>query len=116
MLARDLLREGIKAMRRVVAEDPQRMEALQAAGLLDEAVERTALAAIIVHDLQCRRTKEYDFNWARLIDFRGASGPYLQYTHARLLRSVHAKSISHPLFAPLMRPGWSCADLAIRQH
>ena len=31
-------------------------------------------------------TQDYVFDWARMSDSRGDTGPYLQYAYARLLR------------------------------
>ncbi|KAJ2405930.1 arginyl-tRNA synthetase, partial [Coemansia sp. RSA 2531] len=35
-------------------------------------------------DMLARRIKDYDFDWKRILSFVGNTGPYLQYTHARL--------------------------------
>ena len=54
----------------------------------DAEVERTARAvgvgAVIFADLKNKRTKNIEFDWERLVRFDGETGPYLQYTHARL--------------------------------
>ena len=31
-----------------------------------------------------KRGKDYAFDWARITKFEGNTGPYLQYTHARM--------------------------------
>ncbi|KAJ1554388.1 Arginyl-tRNA synthetase [Cladochytrium tenue] len=46
--------------------------------------EALAAAAITVQVLQCRRTKDCVFDWARILDARRDLGMYLQYAHARL--------------------------------
>lgn len=28
--------------------------------------------------------QDYDFDWNRMLGFEGGTGPYLQYTHARM--------------------------------
>lgn len=43
--------------------------------------------AVIFTDLSCRRDTDIAFDWDRMLDFRGSSGPYIQYSHARI-RSV----------------------------
>src|SRR5690606_36786225 len=51
--------------------------------------ERDALArtvgsgAVKYADLSQNRTSDYVFDWDKLISFKGNSGPYLQYAHAR---------------------------------
>lgn len=50
--------------------------------------ERTArdvgIGAVVFTDLAFRRETDISFDWDRMLDFSGNSGPYLQYTHARL--------------------------------
>ena len=78
--------------------------------LLDEAVERAASAlearaselappqraavaraigigAVKYADLSTERTRDYVFDWNRMLAFEGNTGPYLQYAHARI-RSI----------------------------
>lgn len=54
----------------------------------DADIERTARAvgigAAIFADLKNRRGKDFEFDWDRIVRFDGETGPYLQYTHARL--------------------------------
>jgi arginyl-tRNA synthetase len=45
------------------------------------------ITAIMIQDMSSRRTKDYEFDWDRMLAFEGDTGPYLQYAHARL-RSV----------------------------
>jgi arginyl-tRNA synthetase len=61
-------------------------------------IERTARAvgigAAIFADLKNKRTKDFEFDWDRIVRFDGETGPYLQYTHARLcavLRNLEAE-------------------------
>ena len=39
--------------------------------------------AVIFNDLMNDRQKNIDFDWDRLLDFNGDTGPYVQYTHVR---------------------------------
>jgi len=79
--------------------------ALTLASLLDEAEERAqklmqeelslpeaqakdlapavGIGAVKYADLSQNRTSDYKFEWEKLISFKGNSGPYLQYAHAR---------------------------------
>lgn len=57
------------------------------------------LGAIKYFDLSHNRTTEIVFNWDSALSFDGNSGPYIQYTHARLrgiLRKADAAHISCP--------------------
>jgi len=35
-------------------------------------------------DLSTRRVKDVTFKWADILNFKGETGPYLQYSHARI--------------------------------
>lgn len=54
-----------------------------------------AMGAIKYNDLKENRTTDIIFNWEKMLDFAGDSGPYLQYTYARL-RSIVRKSKALP--------------------
>ena len=49
-----------------------------------EVAERIALSAIIFNDLARGRIKDVTFDWDQALSFRGDTGPYLQYAHARI--------------------------------
>ncbi len=62
---------------------------------LDWTAERIGVAAIIFGQLRVRRNKDINFVWDEALTFRGETGPYLQYTHARLtsLMQKYGKSL-----------------------
>jgi arginyl-tRNA synthetase len=45
---------------------------------------------VLFSQLAYKRDTDISFDWDRMLDFRGNSGPYIQYTHARI-RSVIRK-------------------------
>ena len=53
-----------------------------------EAIDRTAhqigVGAVIFSQFSVRRQKDVNFVWKEVLSFEGETGPYLQYTHARL--------------------------------
>ncbi|MEZ5359197.1 MAG: arginine--tRNA ligase [Candidatus Zixiibacteriota bacterium] len=51
---------------------------------LDKTALQVALGAIIFTDLSVSKHKDVNFVWEEVLNFEGATGPYLQYTHARL--------------------------------
>jgi arginyl-tRNA synthetase len=51
---------------------------------VDWTAEKVAIAAIIFTQLRVRRSRDVNFIWEDALSFRGDTGPYLQYTHARL--------------------------------
>ena len=56
--------------------------------------ESVGISAVIVQDMGARRIKDYDFNWDRMTSFEGDTGPYLQYSHARLA-SIERRFLEH---------------------
>ncbi|MFH2056803.1 MAG: arginine--tRNA ligase [bacterium] len=46
--------------------------------------EKVAVAALVFTQLRVRRNRDVNFIWEDALSFRGDTGPYLQYTHARL--------------------------------
>ena len=51
---------------------------------IDGTAREIAVAAIAFTQLRVRRTKDVNFIWEEALSFKGETGPYLQYTHARL--------------------------------
>ncbi len=50
-----------------------------------EAVARAVgIGAVKYADLSTDRTRDYRFDWERMLSFDGNTGPYLQYAHARI--------------------------------
>ena len=46
---------------------------------------QVGVGAVVFTDLSVRRQTDVSFDWERMLDFQGHSGPYLQYAYARLL-------------------------------
>ncbi len=42
------------------------------------------IGAVKYADLSTDRTRDYRFDWSRMLSFDGNTGPYLQYAHARI--------------------------------
>jgi arginyl-tRNA synthetase len=89
-------------------------ESLRLADLLDEAVERAwaamgergeemspvergavahalGIGAVKYADLSTERTRDYVFDWDRMLSLEGNTAPYLQYAHARI-RSIFRRA------------------------
>jgi arginyl-tRNA synthetase len=68
----------------------EKIEQNIAAGKLSAEVDREALSeqvgvsAILVNDFKNHRERDLVFDWEQALNFEGESGPYLQYTHARI--------------------------------
>jgi arginyl-tRNA synthetase len=77
----DILEESKAHMRQIMLDSPDKQLSPEK---IDEVAEKVSLSAIVIQDLQAKRIKEYTFDLKRMTDARGDTGPYLQYTHARL--------------------------------
>ncbi len=51
---------------------------------IDETAGMVGLGAVKFSQLSVKRQKDVNFNWDAVLSFEGETGPYLQYTHARL--------------------------------
>ena len=83
----ELLSEGVQRARTLLDEAER-----DDAGLdLDAIAEDVGIGAIKYADLSTSRDSAYIFDWARMISFRGNTGPYLQYATTRI-RSIFRKA------------------------
>lgn len=51
---------------------------------IDEVSKMVGVGAVIFNDLKNYRTNDIDFNLQDILKFEGETGPYLQYTYARI--------------------------------
>jgi arginyl-tRNA synthetase len=51
---------------------------------LDRVSEAVGQAALLYSDVSARRMRDIQFDWDEVLKFEGRTGPYLQYTHARM--------------------------------
>ncbi len=82
----DLLDEAVERARRIVA-DRTTLNPDEAASV-SQAV---GIGAVKYADLSNDRVKDYVFDWDRMLDFQGNTGPYLQYAHTRV-RSIFGQA------------------------
>ncbi len=60
------------------------------------AAEIVGVGAVVFNDLSTDRLKDVEFDWAKVLDFEGDTGPYLQYSYARacsILRQAGEKGL-----------------------
>jgi len=50
----------------------------------EDIARKVGIGAIVFADLSRRRIRDYQFDWEEILSFDGETGPYVQYTHARL--------------------------------
>ena len=75
---KEVLEKGIELAEKTIREKNPDLKDL------DQTARMIAVGAIIFGDLSARRHKDITFRWEEVLNFEGETGPYLQYTHARL--------------------------------
>lgn len=77
IFAEDLLRESINKTTSIIeAKNPDIPDK-------EEVAKQVGIGAIIFNDLYNQRIKDVIFDWNKLLNFDGETGPYVQYTYAR---------------------------------
>ena len=79
----DLLDEGMERAAAAVAERDPDLDPTQRAAV----AKALGIGAVKYADLSTDRSRDYVFDWDRMLAFEGDTGPYLQYAHARI-RSI----------------------------
>ncbi len=51
--------------------------------LIPEVAHQVGIGAVVFNELSNNHIKDYVFDWDRVLNFDGETGPYVQYTHAR---------------------------------
>ena len=77
----ELLDEARDRMLEVLRRSPAKLERIPDPEAVAEAL---GLSAVVVQDLKSRRGRGYTFDWDRILQAEGDTGPFLQYSHARL--------------------------------
>jgi arginyl-tRNA synthetase len=62
----------------------------------EAASEIVGVGAVVFNDLSTDRTKDVEFDWARVLDFEGDTGPYLQYSYARACSILRQAAGAYP--------------------
>jgi arginyl-tRNA synthetase len=79
----ELLDEAVERAKAVIAGRGEEMAKLPA-DELDAVARAVGIGAVKYADLSTDRTRDYRFDWDRMLSFDGNTGPYLQYAHARI--------------------------------
>jgi arginyl-tRNA synthetase len=74
----DVLQEAVSLARERIREKNPDLDAVE------DTAHVIGIGAVIFGQLSARRTRDIDFIWEDVLNFEGETGPYLQYTHARL--------------------------------
>ena len=76
----DLLREAVTRAEQAIAEKNPELKGTQR----EEIAKAIGIGAVKYADLSTERTKDYVFDWDKMLAFEGNTSPYLQYAHARI--------------------------------
>ncbi|SHJ59441.1 arginyl-tRNA synthetase [Anaerobranca californiensis DSM 14826] len=93
----DVIKKAISLTKEIILEKNPNLQNK------DEVSKQVGVGAIIFGDLYNDRIKNVIFDWDKILDFNGETGPYVQYSHARicsLLRKSVAEEVK-PDFAAL---------------
>jgi arginyl-tRNA synthetase len=74
----DVLNKAIESTLDVINERNPKLENKE------EVAKQVGVGAVIFQELFNQRIKDYVFSWDRTLSFEGETGPYVQYTHARI--------------------------------
>ena len=77
IFAEDILHQSIDKVLEVMNEKNPDLEDKE------EIAKMVGVGAIIFNDLFNQRIKDVAFNWDKILNFDGETGPYVQYTYAR---------------------------------
>ncbi|HLP80303.1 MAG TPA: arginine--tRNA ligase [Acidobacteriota bacterium] len=81
VLMEDVLNESVERVKAIIREkNPE----LAAKPEFEEVARQVGVGAVMFFDLLQDRQKDVAFDWEKVLDFAGESGPYIQYTHARI--------------------------------
>lgn len=86
--AEDILRESIDKIKEIIEEKNPNLPDK------DEVAHKVGIGAIIFNDLYNQRIKDVIFNWEKILNFDGETGPYVQYTYARAASVLRKAGIS----------------------
>lgn len=78
VLLEDLLIEAIERIKEIIEAKNPSLENKET------VAKDVGIGAIIFADLSTKRNKDVVFDWDEALNFEGETGPYVQYTHARL--------------------------------
>lgn len=92
VLAEEVIRQAEEKVAKIIAEKNPDLKNKE------QVVKAVAKGAIKYFDLSHNRHSDIEFDWNKVLDFEGDSGPYLQYAYARLSSILKKSQISNVKF------------------
>lgn len=77
----DVLERAVGKARELIAGNARSEEVTKN---IDTLAEQVGVGAVVFSEFVQRRMKDVTFTWEKALNLHGDSGPYIQYTHARL--------------------------------
>ncbi|MCY4321428.1 MAG: arginine--tRNA ligase [Bdellovibrionaceae bacterium] len=87
---KDILSQAIDRVKKIIEERNPSLEDK------DKISQEVAIGAVVFNDLVQDRIKDVDFDWSKVLDFNGDTGPFVQYSLVRansLLKKANFDSI-----------------------
>lgn len=100
IFAEDILHQAIDKVKEIINEKNPDLEEK------DEVAKIVGVGAILFNDLFNQRIKDVSFNWEKILNFDGETGPYVQYTYARcasVIRKANVDSIPNKIDYSLLQ-------------
>ena len=79
---KDVLEQARQRVKQIIESRPSELENK------DQITRQVSIGALVFNDLQQDCVKDVEFNWDRVLDFEGRTGPFVQYTHVRCLSLI----------------------------
>jgi arginyl-tRNA synthetase len=98
----EVLRKAIERTREIIDSIAKTADLTEAEK--DQVARDVGVSAVIYADLSRSRLQDINFRWEDVLSFEGRSGPYIQYTHARMagvLRKYEGEIPSEPEYGLL---------------
>ncbi len=81
VLMEDVLHQSIDRVKKIIQEkNPELAHSPE----FETVAKEIGVGAVMFFDMKNDRVKDVAFTWDAVLDFQGESGPYIQYTHARI--------------------------------
>ncbi|MBX4186990.1 MAG: arginine--tRNA ligase [Candidatus Doudnabacteria bacterium] len=93
VLAEEMIAMAKEKVAKIIAEKNPELANAQ------DVITAVAQGAVKYFDLSHNRHSDIEFDWDKALDFEGNSGPYLQYTHARLCSILRKAGAGSTKFA-----------------
>lgn len=87
IFAEDILHQSIDKVREIINEKNPDLPNK------DEVSKIVGVGAILFNDLFNQRIKDVSFNWDKILNFDGETGPYVQYTYARCASVIRKANV-----------------------